>query len=167
MAAIGGAGEDAALFDAVEAIGMELCPALGITIPVGKDSLSMQTRWQDDGESRAVISPVSLIVSAFAPVSDIRETVTPELYPLPDETVILLVDLAEGKQRLGGSILAQTYSTMGTEAPDLENPELIKNLFRFLQTNRDEVLAYHDRSDGGLITTLLEMAFAARTGLAI
>ena len=167
MAAIGASGEDAALFDAVEAVGMELCPALGITIPVGKDSLSMQTRWQEDGDFRTVTSPVSLIVSAFAPVSDIRETVTPELRPLPDETVILLLDLAEGKQRLGGSILVQTYSTMGTEAPDLENPELLKKLFQFLQKNRDEVLAYHDRSDGGLITTLLEMAFAARIGLDI
>ena len=167
MAAIGASGEDAALFDAVEAVGMELCPALGITIPVGKDSLSMQTRWQEAGDFRTVTSPVSLIVSAFAPVADIRETVTPELRPLPDETVILLVDLAEGKQRLGGSILGQTYSTMGTEAPDLENPELLKKLFQFLQKNRDEVLAYHDRSDGGLITTLLEMAFAARIGLDI
>ena len=167
MAAIGASGEDAALFDAVEAVGMELCPALGITIPVGKDSLSMQTRWQEDGDFRTVTSPVSLIVSAFAPVPDIRETVTPELRPLPDETVILLLDLAEGKQRLGGSILAQTYSTMGTEAPDLEDPELLKKLFQFLQKNRDEVLAYHDRSDGGLITTLLEMAFAARIGLDI
>ena len=167
MAAIGASGEDAALFDAVEAVGMELCPALGITIPVGKDSLSMQTRWQEDGDFKTVTSPVSLIVSAFAPVPDIRETVTPELRPLPDETVILLLDLAEGKQRLGGSILGQTYSTMGTEAPDLENPELLKKLFQFLQKNRDEVLAYHDRSDGGLITTLLEMAFAARIGLDI
>ena len=167
MAAIGASGEDAALFDAVEAVGMELCPALGITIPVGKDSLSMQTRWQEDGDFKTVTSPVSLIVSAFAPVPDIRETVTPELRPLPDETVILLLDLAEGKQRLGGSILGQTYSTMGTEAPDLENPELLKKLFQFLQKNREEVLAYHDRSDGGLITTLLEMAFAARIGLDI
>ena len=167
MAAIGAAGEDAALFDAVEAVGMELCPALGITIPVGKDSLSMQTRWQEGGDSKAVTSPVSLIVSAFAPVSDIRVTLTPELRPLPDETVVLLLDLAEGKQRLGGSILAQTYARMGTEAPDLENPELLKKLFRFLHKNRDQVLAYHDRSDGGLITTLLEMAFAARTGLDI
>ena len=167
MAAVGSSGEDAALFDAVEAVGMELCPALGITIPVGKDSLSMQTRWQEDGDFKAVTSPVSLIVSAFAPVSDIREAVTPELRPLPEETVILLLDLAEGKQRLGGSILGQTYSTMGTEAPDLENPELLKKLFQFLQKNWDEVLAYHDRSDGGLITTLLEMAFAARTGLDI
>jgi len=114
-----------------------------------------------------VTSPVSLIVSAFAPVSDIREAVTPELRPLPEETVILLLDLAEGKQRLGGSILGQTYSTMGTEAPDLENPELLKKLYQFLQKNWVEVLAYHDRSDGGLIATLLEMAFAARTGLDI
>ncbi len=167
MAAIGEAGQDAALYDAVEAVGMALCPELGITIPVGKDSLSMQTCWQEDGESKSVTSPVSLIISAFAPVSDIRGTLTPELSPLPDATVILLLDLAEGKQRLGGSILAQTYSTMGTEAPDLENPELIKKLFQFLQKNRAEILAYHDRSDGGLITTLLEMAFAARTGLDI
>jgi phosphoribosylformylglycinamidine synthase len=167
MAAVGAAGEDAALYDAVEAVGMELCPELGITIPVGKDSLSMQTRWQEDGDSRTVTSPVSLIVSAFAPISDIRDTVTPELYPLPNETVILLLDLANGKQRLGGSILAQAYSTMGTHAPDLEKPELIKKLFQFLQRNWDEILAYHDRSDGGLITTLLEMAFAARSGLNI
>jgi phosphoribosylformylglycinamidine synthase len=166
MAAVGAEGEDAKLYDAVEAVGMQLCPDLGITIPVGKDSMSMQTRWQEDGEHKTVTSPVSLIVSAFAPVVDIRDTITAELYDVK-ETKILLLDLAVGRQRLGGSILAQCYSSMGDESPDLESPELIKSFFEFIQKNREEILAYHDRSDGGVITTLLEMAFASRCGLDI
>ncbi len=166
MAAVGAEGEDAKLYDAVEAVGMQLCPDLGITIPVGKDSVSMQTRWQEDGEHKTVTSPVSLIVSAFAPVVDIRDTITAELYDVA-ETKILLLDLASGRQRLGGSILAQCYSSMGDESPDLDSPELIKSFFEFIQKNREDILAYHDRSDGGVITTLLEMAFASRCGLDI
>lgn len=167
MAAVGARGEDANLYDAVEAVGMELCPELGISIPVGKDSLSMQTRWQEDAEPKSVSSPLSLIVTACAPVLDVRETITPELYPLEEETVILLLDLAGGRQRLGGSILAQCYSELGNEAPDLEDPEIIKRFFAFVQEKREDILAYHDRSDGGLITTLLEMGFAARCGIEV
>lgn len=166
MAASGAEGEDACLYDAVEAIGMELCPELGIAIPVGKDSMSMQTRWVEDEQEMAVTSPLSLIVSAFAPVSDVRETVTPELYALED-SVILLLDLAQGKQRLGGSILAQCFEELGREPPDLDSASVVRNFFEFIQQNRDEILAYHDRSDGGALVTLLEMAFASRCGLDI
>ncbi|MBT4493950.1 MAG: phosphoribosylformylglycinamidine synthase [Gammaproteobacteria bacterium] len=166
MAAIGAEGEDARLYDAVKAVGMELCPALGITIPVGKDSMSMQTRWLSDGEEKSVTSPLSLIVSAFAPVRDVRDTLTPELYTLPD-SVLLLLDLGAGKRRLGGSILAQCFSAMGDESPDLDDPEQLKIFFDFVRRRRDEILAYHDRSDGGLIVTLLEMCFSSRAGLDI
>lgn len=166
MSAINADGEAASLYDAVEAIGMELCPALGITIPVGKDSMSMQTNWEEGREEKSVTSPTSLIISAFAPVTDIRETVTPELYPLEDSAIVLL-DLAQGHQRMGGSILAQCFSSLGAEAPDLDSPQVIKAFFNFMQKNRDEILAYHDRSDGGVLTTLLEMAFASRCGLDI
>lgn len=166
MAAIGAEGEDARLYDAVEAVGMELCPALGITIPVGKDSMSMQTRWQEAGVEKSVTSPSSLIISAFAPVHNVRDTLTPELYALPG-SAILLLDLGAGKQRLGGSVLAQCYSTIGDEAPDLDNPEQFKVYFDFVRRRHDEILAYHDRSDGGLITALLEMSFCSRSGLDI
>lgn len=166
MSAIQAEGEAAKLYEAVEAIGMELCPQLGIQIPVGKDSMSMQTKWSEGSEEKSVTSPMSLIISAFAPVSDIRETVTPELYDLEDSSIVLL-DLAQGHQRLGGSILAQCYNTMGTEAPDLDSPPVVKAFFEFMQKNRDEILAYHDRSDGGVVTSLLEMAFASRCGLDI
>ena len=166
MAAAGVEGEDARLFDAVKAVGMELCPQLGISIPVGKDSMSMQTRWEDEGRHRSVTSPLSLIVSAFAPVIDVRETLTPELYAL-ENTRLLLIDLAGGKTRLGGSILAQCYNQSGGEVPDVEDAGVIKQFFEFMQLHREDILAYHDRSDGGLITSLLEMAFAARCGLDI
>ncbi|MFT7221315.1 MAG: phosphoribosylformylglycinamidine synthase [Candidatus Azotimanducaceae bacterium] len=166
MSAIQAEGEAAKLYEAVEAIGMELCPQLGIQIPVGKDSMSMQTKWYEGSEEKSVTSPMSLIISAFAPVSDIRETVTPELYDLEDSSIVLL-DLAQGHQRLGGSILAQCYNTMGTEAPDLDSPPVVNAFFEFIQKNRDEILAYHDRSDGGVVTSLLEMAFASRCGLDI
>jgi phosphoribosylformylglycinamidine synthase len=166
MAAVGAEGEDSKLFDAVHAVGMELCPELGITIPVGKDSVSMQTKWRDDDVDKQVISPMSLIISAFAPVMDVRDTVTPELYDV-EATTLLLLDLAGGQHRLGGSIVAQCYSEMGQEPPDFDSPEVMKAFFKFVQKNRDEILAYHDRSDGGLITTLLEMAFSARIGLDI
>jgi phosphoribosylformylglycinamidine synthase len=164
MAAIGAEGEDARLYDAVRSVGMELCPSLGIAIPVGKDSMSMQTRWQEDGVDKSVTSPLSLIVSAFAPVADVRATLTPELYAI-EGSALLLLDLAEGRQRMGGSILAECYSVTGDIPPDFDNPELMKSFFEFIQNNRDDILAYHDRSDGGLVASLLEMSFAARCGL--
>jgi len=162
MAAAGTEGEDAKLYDAVQAVGMELCPALGITIPVGKDSMSMQTRWQD----KAVTSPLSLIISAFSPLGDVRETLTPELKP-EGESVILLMDLGAGRNRLGGSILAQCFGQMGDTAPDLDDPARLQAFFDFIARRRADILAYHDRSDGGLLVTLLEMAFCSRRGLDI
>ena len=162
MAAAGTEGEDAKLYDAVQAVGMELCPALGITIPVGKDSMSMQTRWQD----KAVTSPLSLIISAFSPIGDVRETLTPELKPA-GESVILLLDLGAGRNRLGGSILAQCFGQMGDTAPDLDDPARLQAFFDFIARRRADILAYHDRSDGGLLVTLLEMAFCSRCGLDI
>ena len=167
MAAAGHGNDDAALFAMVEAVGEELCPALGIAIPVGKDSLSMQTRWADGGVERAVVAPVSLVVSAFAPVKDIRATLTPELVRDRD-TVLLFVDLADGRARLGGSCLAQTYGAFGGEPPDVD-AESLRNFFNALRMLREAglVLAYHDRSDGGLFVTLAEMAFAAHAGLTV
>ncbi len=168
MAAAGQGQEDQKLFDAVYAVGMELCPALGITIPVGKDSLSMKLRWQDDGENRSVTSPLSLIASGFAPVCDVRRTLTPEL-KTSEPTSLLLLDLGESRKRLGGSCLAQVFHQTGAETPDTPSPARLKCFFDAVQQlNRDgKLLAYHDRSDGGLFVTLLEMAFAGRTGLAI
>lgn len=168
MAAAGYGAEDQALFDTVKAVGMELCPELGIAIPVGKDSMSMRTVWNDKGENKAVTSPLSLIITAFAPVTDVRKTLTPEL-TRADNHSLLFVDLAKGKQRLGGSCLAQTYSQLGNEAPDLESAETLKAAFNTLQAlnQQGEIKAYHDRSDGGLIVSLIEMAFASRCGLSI
>src|SRR5690348_9417854 len=164
MAAAGYPGEDAALYDTVHAVAMELCPALGISIPVGKDSLSMQTRW----DGKEVVAPLSLIVSAFAPVEDARDTLTPELRTDADETELLLLDLGGGKNRLGGSILAQTFGAgYGTECPDVDNPALLKAFFAAIQSLRPLILAYHDRSDGGLFATVCEMAFAGRCGVSI
>ncbi|MGD8976431.1 MAG: phosphoribosylformylglycinamidine synthase [Gammaproteobacteria bacterium] len=169
MAACGAAGEDAALFDTVRAVGEELCPALGIAIPVGKDSLSMRTAWEAEDGPRSVTAPVSLIISAFAPVDDVRETLTPQLRTDAGATRLLLVDLGVGRNRLGGSALAQVHGVFGHEVPDLEDPNLLRALFDLVRTLAREkrVLAYHDRSDGGLFATLAEMSFAARTGLAI
>ena len=173
MAAAGQGSEDQKLFDAVHAIGMELCPALGITIPVGKDSLSMKLRWTEPGldgtvEQKAVTSPLSLIISGFAPVTDVRRTLTPELQS-GEPSTLLLVDLGEGKDRLGGSCLAQVYNQTGDQTPDTPGPALLKAFFDAIQQlNRDgKLLAYHDRSDGGLFVTLAEMAFAGRTGLRV
>jgi phosphoribosylformylglycinamidine synthase len=167
MAAAGYEGEDAALFAAVRAVGLELCPALGLTIPVGKDSLSMQTVW--DGGKKKVIAPVSLIVSAFAPVADVRTSLTPELVTDEGDTDLVVVDLGQGRQRLGGSILAQVYSKLGAEPPDLDAPELLKGFFGAVAELRQSslLLAYHDRSDGGLLATLCEMAFAGATGVTV
>jgi phosphoribosylformylglycinamidine synthase len=167
MAAAGHPGEDARLFDTVRAVGAELCPALGIAIPVGKDSLSMKTLWQQAGEVRQVTAPLSLIVSAFAPVADIRGTLTPQLRLDAGETDLILVDLGNGKNRLGGSALAQVHGVIGDVAPDLDDPAQLKAFFADIQALNEEgrLLAYHDRSDGGLLATLCEMAFAAHCGL--
>ncbi|MGB0722550.1 MAG: phosphoribosylformylglycinamidine synthase [Gammaproteobacteria bacterium] len=169
MAPAGHHGEDARLFDTVRAVGMELCPALGITIPVGKDSMSMKTVWREGGEERSVTAPLSLIVSAFAPVEDVRLTRTPELRMDRGESVLILVDLGGGRNRMGGSALAQVYKALGDECPDLDDPERLKGLFDAMQVllREERVLACHDRSDGGLFTTLCEMAFTARCGLGV
>jgi phosphoribosylformylglycinamidine synthase len=169
MAACGQPGQDAALFDTVHAVGMELCPALGISIPVGKDSLSMRTTWKDDGENKAVMSPVSLIVSGFAPVYDVRKSLTPQIRMDAGGTVMILIDLGRGKNRMGASALAQVMGQLGNQAPDLDSAEDLKAFFGAIQQlNSDgKLLAYHDRSDGGLYGTLTEMAFAGRAGLSI
>ena len=167
MAACGHPGEDAALFDTVRAVAMELCPALGVSIPVGKDSLSMQARWPQGGLTRTLSAPVSLIVSAFAPVLDARKTLTPELRTDAGESDLILVDLGLGRRRLGGSALALTHGAIGDEVPDLESPDALVHFFRCIQSLNEEgrILAYHDRSDGGLVVTLCEMAFAGDCGL--
>ncbi|MCG3201566.1 MAG: Phosphoribosylformylglycinamidine synthase [Gammaproteobacteria bacterium] len=169
MAACGHGDEDAALFDAVRAVGMELCPALGIAVPVGKDSLSMKTVWKDERGEHRVVAPMSLIVSAFAPVVDVRQTLTPQLRADCGETELLLIDLARGRGRLGGSCLAQVYGQLGAEAPDLEAPQDLRHFFTTVQVLNEAglLLAYHDRSDGGLFTTIAEMAFAGRTGVTL
>jgi phosphoribosylformylglycinamidine synthase len=170
MAACGEAGEDAALYETVEAIGEQLCPALGIAIPVGKDSLSMRTAWREaDGSGRAVVAPVSLVVSAFAPLADVRRTLTPQLRLDRGDTTLLLVDLGRGRNRLGASALAQVCSQLGAMPPDLDDPGLLRGFAAAMRELRgaDLVLAYHDRADGGLLSTLLEMAFASHCGLRV
>ncbi|QIB66932.1 phosphoribosylformylglycinamidine synthase [Kineobactrum salinum] len=167
MCAAGHGVEDETLYDTVQAVGMEFCPELGITIPVGKDSMSMRTRWQQDGEQRAVTAPVSLVVSAFAPVTDVRLAVTPQLQPQSD-AVLVLLDLGRGAGRLGASSLAQVYSQLGDQVPDVSAADLqafFTLVQEWLQAGR--LLAYHDRSDGGLLVTVLEMAFAGRCGLTL
>ena len=169
MSPAGHPGEDAGLYEAVKAIGEELCPTLGLTIPVGKDSMSMKTKWQDNGEDKSVTSPMSLIITAFGAVEDIRKTVTPELRTDQGETCLLAIDLSKGKNRLGGSCLAQVYKQLGNETPDVDNAEILKGFFNAMQVLvRDEKLvAYHDISDGGIFTTVCEMAFAGHTGVDI
>jgi len=173
MAPAGHPGEDARLYDAVRAVGVELCPALGIAIPVGKDSMSMRTTWEERGEKRSVTAPLSLIVSAFAPVTDVRRALTPELRGEGDvdvtDTELLLIDLGGGKHRLGGSCLAQVYGQLGSEPPDLDDPARLAGFFAAVQelNAAGALLAYHDRSDGGLFVTLVEMAFAGGTGLEV
>ncbi len=166
MSAIGTDTEDQALYEAVHALGEEFCPAVGLTIPVGKDSLSMRTVWDENGKSKSVTSPMSVIISSFAPVSDTSKTLTPFLQT--GDTSLILIDLGQGKNRLSGSSLAQAYSQTGNEPPDAD-PELLKLFFTSIQKlNTDgKILAYHDRSDGGLLTTLCEMSFASRCGLKI
>ncbi|PKM23853.1 MAG: phosphoribosylformylglycinamidine synthase [Gammaproteobacteria bacterium HGW-Gammaproteobacteria-13] len=167
MAAAGHPGEDARLYDTVKAVGMELCPELGITIPVGKDSMSMKTQWRDEGTDKSVTSPLSLVVTGFAPVSDIRKTLTPQLRMDKGETDLILIDLGRGQNRMGASILTQVYGKLGTQAPDVDDAEDLKAFFAVIQgLNADgHILAYHDRSDGGLLVTALEMAFAGHCGL--
>ncbi len=167
MAACGEPGEDAALYATVHAVGEELCPALGIAIPVGKDSLSMKTVWNDGGTKKSVVAPVSLIVTAFAPVADVRKTWTPQLRTDFGANVLLLVDLGRGANRLGGSSLAQVFGELGATPPDLADPGLLTGLAAALAEARAQnlVLAYHDRSDGGVFATLVEMAFAGHCGV--
>ncbi len=169
MCAAGHPGEDEKLYDTVQAVGMELCPALGITIPVGKDSMSMRTSWQDGDEAKSVTAPLSLIISAFAPVLDVRATVTPQLRTDAGATELLLIDLGAGRNRLGASCLAQAYRQLGDTPADLDDPAQLTAFFELVQTllQQQKILAYHDRSDGGLLVSLLEMAFAGHCGLDI
>jgi phosphoribosylformylglycinamidine synthase len=169
MAACGEAGEDAALFDTVQAVGLELCPALGISIPVGKDSLSMRTQWSQDGETKKVTSPVSLIVTAFASVADVRGTLTPQLNATEDDTTLVLIDLGKGQNRMAGSILSQVLNQAGDEVPDLDDAQDLVRLVQAVNALRAQgkILAYHDRSDGGLLAAAAEMAFAGHVGVAL
>ena len=168
MAPAGHPGEDAALYDTVKAVGMEFCPALGISIPVGKDSMSMKTVWSQGEVRKAVTAPLSLIISAVAATSDARHTLTPQLRTDAGETDLLLIDLGAGRCRLGGSALAQVYNQVGNACPDAEAGPL-KAFFEVVQAlnRKDKILAYHDRSDGGLFVTLAEMAFAGHTGITV
>ena len=174
MAACGSPGEDAKLYDSVKAIGMELCPALGISIPVGKDSLSMSTSWEDQSEAKKVVAPVSLIISAFASVQDARKTLTPLLQlknknGFSQESELILIDLGRGKNRMAGSILAQVLNQSGKAAPDVDHPEDLKALATAVieLRNENKLLAYHDRSDGGLLACVAEMAFASHCGISL
>ena len=169
MAACGEDKEDQALFDAVYAVGEALCPALGIAIPVGKDSLSMRANWSDEQANKSVVSPMSLIITAFAPVQDVTKTLTPELLTSSalGETAFYRLDLSKGQFRLGGSILAQTLSQLGDTCPDLDNPQDLINFFNFIQqaNNQGLITAYHDIGDGGLLATIAEMQFTSRQGV--
>jgi phosphoribosylformylglycinamidine synthase len=169
MAPAGHPGEDANLFDTVKSVGMDLCPALGLSIPVGKDSMSMRTVWQQQGEEHSVTAPLSLIISAFSPVPDVRKTLTPQLVFDQGETDLVFIDLGRGKNRMGGSCLAQVYGELGDESPDLDQASDMTAFFSAIQQLNEagHLLAYHDRSDGGLFSCLLEMAFAGHCGLAI
>lgn len=167
MAAAGQKGEDQALFEGVKAIGMEMCPALGIAIPVGKDSLSMRTTWNDEGQDKSVTSPMSGVITAFAPVNDVRKTLTPELKNT--DSVLVRIDLSKGQFRLGGSILAQVYKAIGSVTPDVDSFADFKAFFDLVQdwNNRGLIQAYHDIGDGGLLATVAEMMFASRLGVAL
>ncbi|WP_299178232.1 phosphoribosylformylglycinamidine synthase [uncultured Neptuniibacter sp.] len=169
MCAAGHPGEDEKLYDTVKAVGMELCPQLGITIPVGKDSMSMRTVWNDEGEDKSVTAPMSLIITGFAPVKDARKTLTPQLRTDKGETDLILLDLGNGQNRLGLSALAQVYNEVGQDVPDVDQPESLVAFFQAMQELNEQglILAYHDRGDGGLFATVAEMAFAGRTGVDI
>jgi len=169
MCAAGYAGEDEKLFDTVKAVGMELCPQLGLTIPVGKDSMSMRTTWKEGDQDKAVTAPLSLVISAFTPVTDVRKTRTPQLRCDLGDTHLLMVDLGQGKNRLGTSILAQAYNQVGDTCADLDSPELLLGFFNAVQEllRNELIVAYHDRSDGGLLATLCEMSFAGHCGVSV
>ena len=169
MAAAGHPGEDAGLYEAVKAVGEELCPALGLTIPVGKDSMSMKTQWDENGEQKSVTAPLSLIITAFGRVDDVRKTVTPQLRNDKGDSSLILVDLGAGQNRMGASSLAQVYKQLGDVTPDVDSPELLKGFYNAMQAlvADNKLLAYHDRSDGGLFTTVTEMAFAGHTGVTV
>ncbi len=169
MAACGEPGQDAALYEAVKAVGMELCPALGVSIPVGKDSLSMRTVWNDGDKNKKVTSPVSLIVSAFATLADVRGTLTPQLNAQEADSTLILIDLGKGQMRMGASILAQSLELEGGSAPDLDDPKDLVNLVNAINALRaqGQILAYHDRSDGGLFASACEMAFAGNVGVSL
>tara|TARA_B110000305_G_scaffold76737_1_gene86190 strand:- start:641 stop:4525 length:3885 start_codon:yes stop_codon:yes gene_type:complete len=169
MCASGSPGEDEKLYRTVEAVGMDLCPKLGITIPVGKDSMSMRTAWQSDGQDKSVTSPLSLIITAFSPVLDVRKTLTPQLRTDCGDTALLLIDVNKGAERLGGSILAQVYSEFGCSIPDVDDSNALLGFFNAMQSSieDDDILAYHDRSDGGLLATLAEMSFAGHVGITV
>jgi phosphoribosylformylglycinamidine synthase len=169
MAPAGHPGEDAKLYETVKAVGMELCPALGIAIPVGKDSMSMKTVWQEAGQQHEVTAPLSLIISAFAPVKDIRSTMTPMLRDDEGDSDLILIDLGKGKNRLGATALAQVYKQIGHHGADLDDPDALGRFFALIQelNHNEMLLAYHDRSDGGLFTTICEMAFAGRCGVSV
>jgi len=169
MAACGEPGEDAALYETVKAVGLELCPQLGVSIPVGKDSLSMRTQWKDGDAQKKVVSPVSLIVSSFATLQDVRGTLTPQLDATEEDTTLVLVDLGKGQCRMGGSILGQVLDQAGDTVPDLDDAKDLVNLVNAVNALRakGQILAYHDRSDGGLLATVAEMAFAGHVGVAL
>ncbi len=169
MAACGEPGQDAALYETVKAVGMELCPALGVSIPVGKDSLSMRTTWNDGGAAKKVTSPVSLIVSAFATLADVRGTLTPQLNANEADTTLILIDLGKGQKRMGGSILTQSLALEGGDVPDLDEPQDLVNLVAAINVLRGQgrLMAYHDRSDGGLFACASEMAFAGNVGVSL
>ncbi|WWD19546.1 phosphoribosylformylglycinamidine synthase [Kwoniella shandongensis] len=170
MSAASHEGEGAKLYEAVQAVGMDLCPKLGVGVPVGKDSMSMSMKWAGEkGEKNQVTAPLSLIVTAFAPVDHVERTWTPQLQTDVGDSVLVFVDLARGRQRLGGSALAQVFKQLGAEAPDVEEAADVRSFFAAVQSlkSTDTVLAYHDRSDGGLFTTLVEMAFAGRSGIEV
>ncbi|KWT67685.1 phosphoribosylformylglycinamidine synthase [Comamonas testosteroni] len=169
MAACGEAGEDAALYATVKAVGMELCPALNISIPVGKDSLSMRTQWSENGQTKKVTSPVSLIITGFAAIDDVRSTLTPQLDAEVEDSTLVLIDLGRGKMRMGGSIIGQVLNQSGNEVPDLDEPKDLIAMVDAVNSLRAKglILAYHDRGDGGLLATAAEMAFAGHVGVAL
>lgn len=169
MAACGEPGEDADLYATVKAVGMELCPALNISIPVGKDSLSMRTQWNEDGVTKKVTSPVSLIITGFAAIDDVRTTLTPQLNAEVEDSSLVLIDLGRGKNRMGGSIIGQVLNQSGNETPDLDDPKDLIALVDAVNALRAQgkILAYHDKGDGGLLATVAEMAFAGHVGVAL
>lgn len=169
MAACGEPGEDAALYETVKAVGMELCPALNISIPVGKDSLSMRTQWNENGQTKKVTSPVSLIITGFASIDDVRSTLTPQLDAEEEDSTLVLIDLSRGKMRMGGSIIGQVLNQSGNEVPDLDDAKDLIAMVDAVNALRDkgQILAYHDRGDGGLLATVAEMAFAGHVGVAL